>query len=108
MVYLGRGEKRIPITWESLFWFGMLTAIGTVVGTWAYVQWIQPYQLPTTHRPNLPLSDFLETLATAICFAVFAAYFVASIFTVYALGYLILLRADVIGRAVCQFFADLI
>jgi len=45
VVYLGRGKDRIPITWESLIWFAVLTTLGTVVGTWLYVQYIEPGQL---------------------------------------------------------------
>jgi len=54
MVYLGRGKDRIPITWESLFWFGVLTTIGTVAGTWLYIKYVQPYQLPPGAPPQLP------------------------------------------------------
>lgn len=63
MVYLGRGGNRIPITWESLFWFGVLTTIGTVVGTWLYVQYLEPAQIAALNKaastgtpplPNVP------------------------------------------------------
>ena len=54
MVYLGRGKDRIPITWESLIWFAVLTTVGTMVGTWAYVKWVAPYQLPPGAAAQLP------------------------------------------------------
>lgn len=50
MVYLGRKTERIPITWESLFWFAVLTTVGTVVGTWLYVQYIEPGQLAALNK----------------------------------------------------------
>lgn len=34
---------KLNITWESLFWFAVVTAVGTVIGTYVYNQYVQPY-----------------------------------------------------------------
>ena len=31
------------VTWGSVFWIGVVTAIGTVVGTYLYAQFVQQY-----------------------------------------------------------------
>lgn len=33
---------RVPITWESLFWFFVFTTAGTVAGAWIYAQYLEP------------------------------------------------------------------
>ena len=58
MIYLKgkhRKAERIGITLESLFWFTVLTAVGTVAGTYAYARWVQPL-LPagTPTPPTVP------------------------------------------------------
>jgi hypothetical protein len=47
----GQGKERVGITLESLVWFTVLTAIGTVVGTYAYAKWVQPLLPPGTPVP---------------------------------------------------------
>jgi len=52
---------KLNITWESLFWFAVVTAVGTVVGTYVYNKYVQPFlnsqtcTLPTstTSTPKL-------------------------------------------------------
>ena len=36
------GGERVHITYTSLAWFLALTALGTVIGEWAYEKWINP------------------------------------------------------------------
>jgi hypothetical protein len=43
------GENRVGISWESLTWFLIFTAVGTVIGAVAY-QYLQPY-LPLPAAP---------------------------------------------------------
>jgi hypothetical protein len=46
-VELQVGENRVGITWESLLWFLVFTAVGTVIGgiAYAYIE---------TYLPNVP------------------------------------------------------
>jgi hypothetical protein len=41
----------VGITWESLFWFFVVTAGATVVGELVYQKWVSPY---LNQLPNLP------------------------------------------------------
>jgi hypothetical protein len=43
--------KKVGISWESLFWFFVVTAAATVVGELVYDKWIQPN---LASLPNLP------------------------------------------------------
>jgi hypothetical protein len=45
--------KKVGISWESLFWFFIVTAGATVVGELVYDKWVQPY---FANFPNLPTS----------------------------------------------------
>lgn len=45
------GGKRVGITFESLFWFFVVTAGATVVGELVYTKYVQPY---LNRIPNLP------------------------------------------------------
>ncbi len=42
----------VGITWESLFWFFVVTAGATVVGELVYQKWVQPY---LNKLPSLPM-----------------------------------------------------
>jgi hypothetical protein len=35
-------SMRVPLTWESLIWFFVLTTAGTAAGAWIYAQYIEP------------------------------------------------------------------
>ena len=35
--------KKVGISWESLFWFFVVTAGATVVGELVYQKWVSPY-----------------------------------------------------------------
>lgn len=43
--------KRVGISFESLFWFFVVTASATVVGELVYQKWVSPY---LANLPNLP------------------------------------------------------
>jgi hypothetical protein len=43
--------KRVGISFESLFWFFVVTATATVVGELVYDKWVSPY---LASLPNLP------------------------------------------------------
>jgi hypothetical protein len=43
--------KKVGISWESLFWFFVVTAGATVVGELVYDKWVSPY---LADLPNLP------------------------------------------------------
>ena len=45
--------KKVGISWESLFWFFVVTAGATVVGELIYDKWVSPY---LADLPNLPFS----------------------------------------------------
>lgn len=45
------GGSRAKITWDSVFWLGVVTAIGTVVGTLLYTYLIVP-NLPAPPTPK--------------------------------------------------------
>lgn len=45
--------KKVGISWESLFWFFIVTSAATVVGELIYDKWVQPY---LADLPNLPSS----------------------------------------------------
>jgi hypothetical protein len=49
-VKLGSGQS-VGITWESLFWFFVVTAGATVAGELIYQKWVSPY---LSTLPNLP------------------------------------------------------
>ena len=51
--------KKVGISWESLFWFFIVTAGATVVGELIYDKWVSPY---LSDLPNLP-SSLLPTTA---------------------------------------------
>jgi hypothetical protein len=42
---------KVGISWESLFWFFVVTAGATVVGELVYQKWVTPY---LNSLPNLP------------------------------------------------------
>ena len=44
-------QGSVGITWESLFWFFVVTAGATVVGELIYQKWVSPY---LANLPNLP------------------------------------------------------
>jgi NADH:ubiquinone oxidoreductase subunit 2 (subunit N) len=35
------GGGKASVTWASVFWIGVVTAIGTVIGTYVYARWVQ-------------------------------------------------------------------
>lgn len=47
-------KHAVGITWESLFWFFVVTAGATVVGELVYQKWVTPYlsQLPSLPAPK--------------------------------------------------------
>jgi hypothetical protein len=45
------GGQKVGISWESLFWFFVVTAGATVVGELVYQKWVTPY---LASLPNLP------------------------------------------------------
>jgi hypothetical protein len=44
----------VGITWESLFWFFVVTAGATVVGELVYQKWVSPYLNKLPNLPNEP------------------------------------------------------
>lgn len=54
------GNRRVPISWESLIWFFIVTSAATVVGELVYNKWVQPY---LTSLPNLPTSMLPAAIA---------------------------------------------
>jgi hypothetical protein len=55
------GKKRVGISWESLFWFFVVTASATVVGELVYQKWVAPY---LADLPNLPFGLSSSTVTT--------------------------------------------
>jgi hypothetical protein len=53
------GQERVGITFESLFWFTVLTAIGTIIGGIAYA-YIQNY------LPNLPTNATTQSTKKSV------------------------------------------
>jgi hypothetical protein len=53
--------KRVGISFESLFWFFVVTASATVVGELVYQKWVSPY---LANLPNLPFG--LSTAPAAL------------------------------------------
>lgn len=53
--------RKVGISWESLFWFFIVTSAATVVGELIYDKWVQPY---LADLPNLP-SSLTPTVAAA-------------------------------------------
>lgn len=45
--------KKVGISWESLFWFFVVTAGATVLGEMVYEKWVQPL---LSDLPSLPSS----------------------------------------------------
>lgn len=43
--------KKVGISWESLFWFFIVTSAATIVGELVYDKWVQPY---LADLPSLP------------------------------------------------------
>ena len=43
--------KKVGISWESLFWFFVVTAGATVIGELVYQKWVAPY---LSDLPSLP------------------------------------------------------
>lgn len=49
-------SQRVGMTWDSLFWLLVLTAAGTVIGEYAYQQWVVPWMngnggnMPSNHN----------------------------------------------------------
>jgi hypothetical protein len=41
-MHVKSGNVRVPITFESLFWFFVFTTAGTVAGAWIYAQYLEP------------------------------------------------------------------
>jgi hypothetical protein len=50
--------KKVGISWESLFWFFVVTAGATVVGELVYQKWVAPY---LSDFPCLPGSKASNT-----------------------------------------------
>ena len=48
------GGARVGITWESLFWFFVVTAGATVVGELVYQKWVSPYLNKLPSIPGSP------------------------------------------------------
>jgi hypothetical protein len=46
------GNTSVGITFESLFWFFIVTAGATVVGELVYAKWVQPYLNRLPMLPN--------------------------------------------------------
>lgn len=51
--------KKVGISWESLFWFFVVTAGATVVGELVYDKWVQPW---LSSIPSLGLDPTLPAL----------------------------------------------
>jgi hypothetical protein len=55
--------KKVGISWESLFWFFIVTAGATVVGELVYDKWVSPY---LAQLPSLPGEPATVAVAPAI------------------------------------------
>jgi hypothetical protein len=44
----------VGITWESLFWFFVVTAGATIAGELIYQKWVAPYLSQLPNLPNEP------------------------------------------------------
>ena len=53
---------RLNITWESLFWFAVVTAVGTVVGTYVYNEYVQPYLNARNAAPGATTTALPKTI----------------------------------------------
>ena len=54
--------KKVGISWESLFWFFVVTAGATVLGELVYDKYVQPY---LADLPNLPFGTPSTSVASA-------------------------------------------
>ena len=45
--------KKVGISWESLFWFFIVTAGATVIGELIYDKWVAPYLADLPSLPGL-------------------------------------------------------
>lgn len=45
------GGGKASVTWSSVFWIGVVTTIGTVVGTYVYARWVQKF-IPSAAAPG--------------------------------------------------------
>lgn len=43
------GGSKARITWGSVIWLGVVTSIGTVIGSYVYAKWVQPYFNPSAN-----------------------------------------------------------
>jgi len=59
------GGERVHITYTSLAWFLALTALGTVIGEWAYEKWVQPTFTGCLVEPNPPTGTESSTTTPA-------------------------------------------
>lgn len=50
--------RKVGISWESLFWFFVVTAAATVVGELVYDKWVSPY---LSDLPSLPAASDGDT-----------------------------------------------
>jgi hypothetical protein len=48
--------KKVGISWESLFWFFVVTAGATVVGELIYDKWVSPYLAQLPSLPGEPVA----------------------------------------------------
>lgn len=52
-------KETVGISWESLFWFFIVTAGATVLGEFVYTKWVQPYLNPAP--PIVPITPPTNT-----------------------------------------------
>lgn len=59
--------KKVGISWESLFWFFVVTAGATIVGEAIYDQWVGPYitNLRAAQTPAVALQPPIEAPPTS-------------------------------------------
>jgi hypothetical protein len=60
--------KKVGISWESLFWFFVVTAGATVVGELVYEKWVSPYlnSLPSLPSSLLPQQAALPPASSVV------------------------------------------
>jgi hypothetical protein len=62
------GKQSVGITWESLFWFFVVTAGATVVGELIYQKYVTPYlaNLPSLPQTTTPTAQPLSALPSNV------------------------------------------
>jgi len=55
--------KKVGISWESLFWFFVVTAAATIAGELVYQKWVVPY---LSDLPALPFGNSTPAATPAV------------------------------------------